>query len=67
MFEVRATPIDRGRYAGEVLLAARWRRAGEADWRRLRSLDRRAVSGDAAALAALFRDVEAAAQNAPAR
>ncbi|MFD0783081.1 serine/threonine-protein kinase [Micromonospora azadirachtae] len=67
-YEVRAAPIKRGLYAGKLLLTARWCSAGSSTWRQLKSLERRALPNDAAALAAFFRDVEAAAaQNVAAR
>lgn len=60
--QVRAQPILRGRYAGAILLTARWRRAGTTTWRQFRSLERHVPPGDDAALAGFFRCVEAAAQ-----
>ena len=65
-YEVRSARIVQGRYAGEVLLTARWRRTGAVDWRRFRSLERRAAPGDDAALGAFFRSVEAEAQRSAA-
>lgn len=65
-YEVRQTPIATGRYAGDVLLTARWRRTGAVDWRQFKSLGRRATPGDDTALAEFFRAVEAEAHRSAA-
>jgi eukaryotic-like serine/threonine-protein kinase len=66
IYEVRATPNTTGRYASQVLLTARWRRADSVDWRQFKSLERRAAPGDTAALGKFFRAVEAQAQRSAA-
>jgi hypothetical protein len=66
-YEIRAQPIAKGRYAGELALTARWRRAGTIDWRQFASLASRVPTDDPAALARFFRAVEAQAQKFAAR
>lgn len=66
VYEVRAQPINSGRYRGEMLLSARWRRVGTVDWRHFKSLERRVSPGDTVALARFFRDAEAAAHKSAA-
>lgn len=65
-FEVSVVSIERGRYAGEVRMSARWRRAGELNrWRGYASFEQTGAAQDARALAAFFRAVEAEAQSSP--
>lgn len=65
-YELRAEQLTTGRYKGETLLSARWRRAGALDWRQFKSLERRAAPDDADALARFFREVEALAHRSAA-
>lgn len=66
VYEVRAARVPSGRYAGQLLLTARWRDEGSTTWREYRSLRRRVATDDSRSLAGFFREVEAKAQRSAA-
>lgn len=66
VFEARIERIESGRYAGKVLMSARWRHADSLNWRELRKLARRAAVDDDTAVRRFFRGIEEAAAHTPA-
>lgn len=66
VYRVTSTPIEAGRHRGLLRLQAAWR-APSTTWKNYARFARRIDPDDDAALARMFRDVEAAAQSAPAR